>query len=192
MKGLQTTTRKEVRQMSDDALYRLLHETPDQGIRALIQQYGGYVAAIVRGKLTGTGTREDIEEAVSDVFVMFWERCKSHPDESANIRAMLAVMAKRHAVSCYHKLRRQPVCDNTEELLCTLPQDAPAPDESVILAESVKALGEPDSEIILRRYYFGQSSKEIGAALGLLPNTVDQKISRGLKKLRAVWKEETL
>ena len=52
--------------------------------------------------------------------------------------------------------------------------------------ETVRALGEPDSEIILRRYYFGQTSKEIGAALGMKPNTVDQRLSRALKKLREV------
>jgi RNA polymerase sigma-70 factor (ECF subfamily) len=45
-------------------------------------------------------------------------------------------------------------------------------------------LGEPDREIIIRKYYFGQKSKEIAGVLNLRENTVDKKISRGLKKLK--------
>ena len=49
-------------------------------------------------------------------------------------------------------------------------------------------LGEPDREIFLRKYYLGQRTKEIARALNLRENTVDQKVGRGLKKLR-VWLE---
>lgn len=175
--------------MTNDALYKLLLEDPEQGIAALIQQYGGYVHTIVRSKLQDAGTAQDMEEAVSDVFVMLWQWTQSHADTQANLRAMLAVMAKRHAINRFYALTRQSPCSSLDELP-ELTTESAAADDSVILMETVKSLGEPDSEVILRRYYFGQSSREIGAALGLNPNTVDQKISRGLKKLRAIWKED--
>lgn len=176
--------------MTDEALIALLRENPERGFPVLIRQYGGYVYTIVRNRLRDCAAPEDIEETVSDVFVQLWEWMQAHPKKALHLRAMLAVIAKRRSISRFRALTGQPACEPLDALL-TEPQDnAPAPDESVQLIESVRALGEPESEIILRRYYFGQSSREIGDALGLLPNTVDQKLSRALKRLRAIWKEE--
>ena len=176
--------------MNDPELLQMLRSDPEQGLSEMIRSFGGYVYTIVRSKLSECGTREDIEETVSDVFVQFWEWMQAHPEKALHLRAMLAVIAKRRSISRFRALTGQPACEPLDALL-TEPQDhAPAPDESVQLIESVRALGEPESEIILRRYYFGQSSREIGDALGLLPNTVDQKLSRALKRLRAIWKED--
>lgn len=176
--------------MKDDALTALLREQPERGFEALIQTYSGYVYIIVKNKLLGVGTHEDIEEAVSDVFVLFYQWMQKHGAASGSIRPLLAVIAKRHAINRYYALTRQPLCDSYESLLTEPADCAAAPEDSVMLMQAVKALGEPESEIILRRYYFGQTSAEIGAALGLKPNTVDQKLSRSLKKLRECFNDE--
>ena len=176
--------------MTDEALTALLRENPERGMTELVQQYSGYVYIIVKNKLLGVGVHEDIEEAVSDVFAMFYRWMQTHDTAGASLRALLAVMAKRHAINRYYKLTRQPLCDSFEELLHEPQDPAAKPDEHVLLMQAVQALGEPDSEIVLRRFYFGQPSKEIGAALGLKPNTVDQRLSRALKKLRGALGEE--
>ncbi len=188
MKDLQYI-KKEVDHVTNEALFRLLIEQPEQGLPLLIQQYGGYVHTIIRSKLQDAASKEDIEETVSDVFVMFWQWAKEHPQTEVNIRAMLAVMTKRHAINRFRALTRHTDCDSLDDMIIQ-PEACSAADESVILMQTVKSLGEPDSEIILRRYYFGQSSREIGDALGLKSNTVDQRLSRGLKKLRMIFKED--
>ncbi len=174
--------------MTDHELLTLLRENPESGFRELLRLYSGYVYTIVRGKLCDCGTQEDIEETVSDVFVQFYLWMQAHPEAPANIRALLAVIAKRHSINRFYALTKQPVCDSYEQLLTEQPDSSAAPDEAVLLMEAVRSLGEPDCEIILRRYYFGQTSKEIGRALGIKPNTVDQKLSRSIKKLRELWK----
>lgn len=170
--------------MSDEKLTELLRNDPERGFAELVFTYSGYVFAIARSKLSSCGTEEDIEEAVSDVFVRFYRWIQAHPEEPVNIRAMLAVIAKRHCISMFYVLTRRPVCDSLDELRTEPADGSSAPDESVLLMQAVLALGEPEAEIILRRFYFGQSSREIGEALGIKPNTVDKKISRSLKKLR--------
>jgi RNA polymerase sigma-70 factor (ECF subfamily) len=170
--------------MTDEHLLRLLRDDPERGFSELIAAYSGYVYTIAANKLNSCGTPQDIEETVSDVFVQFYQWMQAHPDAPVQIRALLAVIAKRHSINRFYALTRQPLCDSFEELLSEPADDCPAPDESVLLMQTVLALGAPDSEIILRRYYFGQSSKEIGQALGMKPNTVDKRISRSLKKLR--------
>ena len=56
--------------------------------------------------------------------------------------------------------------------------------EELTLLEAIEALGEPDREILVRRYYLGQSAKEIGKAIKMRANTVDKRVERSLEKLR--------
>jgi RNA polymerase sigma-70 factor (ECF subfamily) len=53
--------------------------------------------------------------------------------------------------------------------------------------DAVKSLGEPDSGIIFRKYYLGQSSKEIADALNLTVSNVDTRTHRALDKLRKIF-----
>ena len=175
--------------MQDSELLALLRDTPEAGLAAIMKQYTGYVYTIAAIKLRGTGTAEDIEETVSDIFVTFYRWQQTHETAGTNLRALLAVIAKRQSINRFYALTRQPHTDSFEELLTEPHTDDQTPDEHILLMQAVQSLGIPDSEIILRRYYFGQSSKEIGAALDLKPNTVDQRLSRGLKKLREILSE---
>ena len=51
-----------------------------------------------------------------------------------------------------------------------------------VLAEY--ALGEPDSEIFVRRYKSDEKIKDISKAMGLNISTVKTRLSRGKRKLR--------
>ena len=59
-------------------------------------------------------------------------------------------------------------------------------DESRELLEAVKDLGEPDSTIFIRKYYFGQKNIDIAKELHMSKGTVNMRISRGLKKLKKI------
>lgn len=50
--------------------------------------------------------------------------------------------------------------------------------------ETVMSLGEPDSEIFVRRYKFDEKIKNISKAMGLNISTVKTRLSRGKRKLR--------
>ena len=60
-------------------------------------------------------------------------------------------------------------------------------DERRRLLEAVKDLGEPDSIIIIRRFYFGQRSKEIAKDLDMTVSAVDTRLSRAITKLHSMW-----
>ena len=57
-------------------------------------------------------------------------------------------------------------------------------EEKEILLDAIKALGDPDEKILIWKFYYGYATKNIAEALGLKENTVDQKVKRGLEKLR--------
>ena len=52
---------------------------------------------------------------------------------------------------------------------------------------AIKSLGEPDSSILIRKFYFGESSKDIANALKLTVSNVDTRTHRSLDKLRKIF-----
>ncbi len=52
------------------------------------------------------------------------------------------------------------------------------------LVDSILELGEPDSEIFIRKYFFEQRAKEIAKIVHLKEGTIHTKVSRGLAKLK--------
>ena len=52
------------------------------------------------------------------------------------------------------------------------------------LLAAVQALGEPDREIILRRFYYQQKPQQISVALDLTVKQVENRIFRAKQKLR--------
>ena len=51
---------------------------------------------------------------------------------------------------------------------------------------AVMSLGEPDNEIFVRYYIFGEKIREIAKATGVNPSTVKTKLSRGKRKLKEI------
>ena len=52
--------------------------------------------------------------------------------------------------------------------------------------DAVNSLGEPDSTIIMQKYYYGKSSYEIADMVGMKADAVRKRLSRVLKRLRDV------
>ena len=66
-----------------------------------------------------------------------------------------------------------------------VPEALLAGERRAALNAAVDALAEPDREILLRRYYFGQKPREIAAALGLDKKQVDNRLYQTKRRLRA-------
>ena len=66
-----------------------------------------------------------------------------------------------------------------------VPEVLLAGERRAALNAAVDALAEPDREILLRRYYFGQKPREIAAALGLDKKQVDNRLYQTKRRLRA-------
>ena len=57
------------------------------------------------------------------------------------------------------------------------------------LRSSIKQLGEPDTQIFIRRYYMGEPVKNIAKSMDMKTDTVSKRLSRGLLKLRKILEE---
>lgn len=178
--------------MLDAELLEKFQSNPEQALGDTIERYAGMVYSIIYGKICTVGTEEDVKECVSDVFLEFYRQIDRFHPEKGSVKTYLSMMAKYKGIDLYRKLIRiagnQSVIDNDlEEFADTKAnpeQDIIRKEEKELLLQAINTLGEPDKEIFIRKYYMCQKTKEIAEALNLQDNTVDKKVSRGLKKLR--------
>ena len=177
---------------SDERLAALLHMDPQQGYAELTDQYLGFVYKIMYSKLSGSCSKEDIEESVCDIFYEFYCNRDKINLEKGSIKALLSVFAKRRAINLFHKMTKGKESisfydDKIQHLLIdhkNAENQVLETEKKTELLKIIKGLGSPDCEIVLRKHYYGQTLKEISIDLGMKAKTVEKRYERALKKLQ--------
>ena len=174
--------------MSDKELIELLKRSPEQGLAAVVIRYTAYVLKIARTKLDNICTREDIEEIVSDIFFIFYQQGQKCDFEIRSLRAYISLIAERRCINVFRQhIRREntvPLDEVDSSFVSENNEDYDT------LVAGIKKLGEPDTSIFIRKYFFGQKTADIARELHMKPNTVDKRVSRGLVKLRKIMEEK--
>lgn len=149
-----------------------------------MDRYAAYAARIIAAFLNRTLPPEDMEEALSDVFVSLWN---SRERLEGDVKPYLAAIARNAARQRLRQLR--PTEALPEDL--RLVDGAPLPEERIETAErtaalrrAVDALPPEDRELFIRFYYLEQTVAEIAAVTGQNPSTLRGRLRRGRKKLR--------
>lgn len=178
--------------------YRKLFEADEQEAqRQVFREYFGYVYTVVHSKLAGTGSREDIEDCISDVFAEVFSDYSLKNASDGDLKGFIGIIAARKAVNYFKKNMSSAgkTADVDEEYLSSIPSDENIADEAEkkdlrrIILKKIKELGEPDSTIIMNKYYFGRTSGEIAEIVSLSPSLVRMKSMRALKKLKKLLLE---
>lgn len=160
--------------MDDKELLRLLQRDADRGLEAALGLYGGLVKTIVARVLYNFP--QDAEECVSDVFLKLWKhRRRLH---GAPVRAWLIVAARNAAVDRWRRLSRSMDVELSEEYA----SEVTVPEEKI--GPLIGDMPPPDREIFIRKYYFLETAAEIASAMGRTPDDVNQRLSRGRRRLR--------
>ena len=182
--------------MEDTALLRLLHKDPNAGMEQLMDQYAGLVYAVVKGKLAGSfHVSSDVEDCVADAFSKFYAGLSDYDPSLSGIGSYLCVIARNLAINvAKRRNREQNMISSLDEDVILQATDGPSMDSTLAedelrrqVFDAIKGLGEPDTSIILRKYYFGESSKEIANALEMTVANVDTRTHRALNKLKKMF-----
>lgn len=177
--------------MDDKKIMLLLKQDEEQWYSALIDRYTPYVAAIISGIAKGSLPTGDIEEVSADVFFKIW--CKREQIRSSSLKAFLAQIARNAAID---RLRVKgvefvPLDDDILQVSYHgQPDDlAILRDQKQIVEDAVHSFGEPEREIFIRFYYFGETLKNISDRLHLNTATTKTKLYRLRAKLRDILRE---
>ena len=178
--------------MEEQTLLPLLRSDPERGMEALMDEYSGLVYAVVKGKLRPPAfCPTDVETCVADTFSEFYCDLERYSPDQGSIRSWLCVIARHNALD---RLRQHYRAGQTVSL--DDEANMPIADDFSLegdledralraqLVEAVKALNQPDREIMVRKYWLGQSSKEIARALHMTVSNVDTRAHRAIQRLR--------
>ena len=184
--------------MTDTEWYSLMQSAPREARRALIDQYANLVYAIVLNKLKGSASREDIEDCVSDVFVAVFENAEKYRPEGGSLKGYISTIAKRTAVDAWRRLTcRQNATAYIDEAELILPPAPDDPEEEATekmqknrLWEIVQSLGDPDTAIIIRQFFYEQTAREIGKALSMTAAAVQKRSVRARKRIKELLEAE--
>lgn len=176
--------------LSDEHLIQLMDKNPQKAMKILMDTYTGLLVHIVRGRLINY--EEDVKECVADVFIDFYKRYNTIDLSKGNIKSYLATMAHHKAIDRYRKISSDKFIDGDIEEQDYLVADRDSSPEQVIinkenaheLTNAIKELGEPDDDLIFRRYFLMQPVSEIAKLYGMKSNTITKRISRALEALR--------
>ena len=181
--------------MDDIRLLKLLRRDPDAGMQKLMDMYSGLLYAVAKSKLADRACLStDVEDVVADTFSEFYLELDKYDPELSSIRSYLCIIARNNAVDLLRKnceAMNSVRVDDEEEVLQIADDyliETDLIDEELRreTAAAIKSLGEPDTEIIFRKFYLAQSSKAISEKLGLSVANVDTRTHRAITKLRMI------
>ena len=182
--------------MTDAEFKRLYDKDPNEAQTALFDEYLNYVYAIVYNKLRSCGSREDMEECVGDAFSAVFISYDRSGSFEGDLKGFIGTIASRTAIQMYRKLVRHGdmvyLEDEKAEIADTEQVETSTERKAMqsTLLRLIKSLGEPDSDIIIRKYYFNMNSHEIAEKHSMSPEAVRMRCSRALKKLKALLADE--
>ena len=164
-----------------------LRSGSERALDAAVETYSRLLWSIARAILQNVGTAEDMEECVADAFIQLWNNRESFLESRGSVKSWLCVVVKSKAIDCYRKISRVGEIRIDEQLdaLGTgiFDQTLDVVLQRELLA-AIQALGEPDREIVLRRFYYRQKPKDIAVALDLSAKQVENHIFRAKRILR--------
>lgn len=174
--------------VTDQELRTLMKQSADEGQRALFDQYFNYVYAIVFRILKDCGTHADAEECTVDTLADVMRHF--HEIQGDSLKAYIGTAAKRKAINACRALIQQK-----KRLIPLSSIPEPSGEETVeetteqnqlrqILLSRIAALGEPDTSILIQKFYYRRKSSEIARILGLSPTAVRQRCTRAVKRLK--------
>lgn len=178
--------------MTDSEITALIQRSPQQGHRALFDEYYSYVYAVSVNILRGYGSPEDVEECVIDTFTAVISRLDSAA--AGSLKPFIGTVAKHRAISMRRSLASKSgrcISIDSEEL-GEIPSaervDRNAEDSAMteLILQKIKELGEPDSSIIIQKYFYERNAGEIGRIVGMNAAAVRMRCARAVKKLRSL------
>lgn len=169
----------------EERLLLMLKQRKRGALERAIDTYTPYVSVVIYNTAGASLAKEDIEEVVSDVFIALWKNAETLDFSKGSLRAYLASAARNTAKN---KLRTVKASEELNENIVSLSQEpsenAEEQERRKLLLSLIKELGEPDSEIFLRYYWYEEKISYISAVTGVKAATVKTKLSRGREKLK--------
>ncbi|MED4237520.1 sigma-70 family RNA polymerase sigma factor [Priestia megaterium] len=169
--------------MEDDWIVACITRKKEKGLELLIDQYGGLITAIVRKHLGTLKSYE--EECVNDVLLAVWHHINRFDSEKNTFKNWVAAVAKYKAIDYQRKyIKTQHEALGEAEFDEKAGGNVQADDVEELLGH----LNEGDRELFKAYYLQEVELKQIAKKQKTTISNLYNRLSRGRKKLKAIFK----
>ncbi len=186
-------------------------------LESIIARFSREIFYFVRMILNTSGSLQDVEECVSDLFISIWEDAHAFDPKRGSFRTWLTMRAKYLALDRRrYLLRRHMVTvdlsnfesgqdafeysvDRSDAMdRWRMPEHLSAESLDVVLErdeerrqlhDALKRLSDLDRQLVYMRYFLLQSTEEIANLTGLSKHAVDTRLWRARKHLKETLRE---
>ncbi len=180
--------------MNDEQITELLFARDESGIAALRESYGRLLKSVAYGVLR---SEQDAEECESETLLRAWNSIP--PARPQRLAAYLCRIARRLALDRYdynRAAKRSGEVLPIDELAEYIGGSSDAEDLLTeneltrLMNEFLRGQDYNTRVIFMRRFWFGDTTKEIAKRLHASESMVKSRISRTLKRLREYLRKE--
>lgn len=179
---------------TDNLIDELINKNP-KTLEYIIEEYSKVVYTFVYRIIGNTGSKEDIEECVSDVFVEVWNNVNDFDSTRGSFKTWILIKAKYKALDYRRKLKKIidfneynkdidkiKSIENIEDIIVNK-------EKCEVVLQALNELNEKDKEIFIRRYFLYEKIENMTKKLNLSRKAIDNRLYRGRKKLKESLKE---
>jgi RNA polymerase sigma-70 factor (ECF subfamily) len=184
--------------LRDEAIINLIYEKNELGLSKLSDKYEKLLIHIATGIL-GNRSR-DIEECVNDTYLKLWNHIEHYDMEKASLKTYLKVIVRNTAINKLRDLSRREEKELSEDISDITMQyidQRQSVEGQVFSKENMKQLNQiisnlskKDQELIIRKYFYLQSSKDISLATKMTITAIDSRLSRLRNKMKQEFEKE--
>ena len=180
---------KQEEMMVIDKAPEAICSQPELDLAAAIEQYGGLVQAVIRRTLgAGNANAQDVEECISEVFWRLHQNAGNFQPERS-LKSYLCGIARHVAIDKLRQLGRTdwqqlPQDENALGVWVDPADEVAAAERQRLVQQCVDALAQPDRDIFILRYYFGERVNVIASRLGLSAKSVENRLYQGRLRLK--------
>ena len=181
--------------MEDSAIIDLFFERSEQALAEVQEKYGKFCRKLALDLLR---EEQDAEECVNDTWEAAWQTIP--PQRPRMLGAYLGRITRNLAISRFRKNTAQMRTEGLTVLLSELEHCVPAGEnteaavDAILLGEYIskwlETLPADDRALFVRRYWFGESLRELARAVGTGEGHLAQKLYRLRLQLKKALEEE--
>lgn len=180
--------------VTDDEIIELYHLRSESAISETDRKHGTFCRRLAMNILT---SREDVEECVSDTWLAAWNSMP--PDRPSSLRAFLGRITRNLSISRFRRNHAAKRYAGMEILLSELEECIPDGAAEVeierrllsdIISRWLDSLSDVDRVMFVRRYWYGDSVKELAYLYGETQNQTAKRMQRLRQNLREVLEKE--
>ena len=178
--------------MTDERILKLLINKDEKALYKLSGKYDNLLSYIISNIV---GNRpEDVEECLNDTYFKVWKNAHKIDLKKASLKTYLKYVARNTAINRIRDLSKDEIMlehGDAEEMLKNYVSISKGPEDRAMIEEDVNLLKNilddlkpREKELVIRKYFYIQSSKVIAQEMNMEVTTVDSYLSRLRKKMK--------